>query len=161
MPHHELAGLGWQKACQQIGYQYIHPQSSVEVVLQQIQETEVLLTEAMHGAIVADALRIPWIPIVTNSSILSFKWLDWCESLNLEYKPLHIERLHHPHVTRDILTPARKLRHFWRIRQASQRLKQVTKVAKPVLSNEKVLDQKIEQLQLQIETLKSDLPKPI
>ncbi len=161
MPHHELAGLGWQRACQQIGYQYIDPHSPVEMVLQQIQETEVLLAEAMHGAIVADALRVPWIPIVTNTSILSFKWLDWCDSLNLEYKPFHIEKLHNPRIARDILTPARKVRDFWRIRQASQRLKQVVKVAKPMLSSEQLLDEKIEQLQLHLEELKSNLPRPM
>ena len=76
MPHYELAGQGWENVCHDLGFGYIDPRWSVNKVLSIINQTETLLTEAMHGAIVADALRIPWIPVVTNSSILSFKWQD-------------------------------------------------------------------------------------
>jgi succinoglycan biosynthesis protein ExoV len=44
----------------------------------------------MHGAIAADALRIPWIPIITSPRMLTFKWQDWCSSLGLKYKPYYI-----------------------------------------------------------------------
>ena len=40
----------------------------------------------MHGAIVADTLRVPWIPVRTNPKILPFKWLDWCQSVKLPYR---------------------------------------------------------------------------
>ncbi|MGF1481142.1 MAG: polysaccharide pyruvyl transferase family protein [Cyanophyceae cyanobacterium] len=79
--------LTWENICQQAGIGYIDPRWAVEDVLTAISQTEVLLTEAMHGAIVADALRIPWIPVVTNTNILAFKWRDWCRSLGLEYRP--------------------------------------------------------------------------
>ena len=58
-----------------------------------IAQTEVLLAEAMHGAIVADALRVPWIPLCTSARILNFKWLDWCASLNLDYRPSFLSPL--------------------------------------------------------------------
>ena len=41
----------------------------------------------MHGAIVADTLRIPWVPVVCSPAIPPFKWIDWTRSLDLDYRP--------------------------------------------------------------------------
>ena len=61
MPHWQSAADGhWAEASRAAGLHYIDPCDSVENVLTQIQESEVLVSEAMHGAIVADALRVPW-----------------------------------------------------------------------------------------------------
>ena len=76
--HARYAGQTWQKICQEIGFSYIDPGWPVEKVLEAIAQTETLITEAMHGAITADALRIPWIPVITSARILEFKWHDWC-----------------------------------------------------------------------------------
>jgi len=46
-----------------------------------------VVTEAMHGAIVADTLRIPWVPVVCSPAILPFKWSDWTRSVELAYRP--------------------------------------------------------------------------
>lgn len=94
MPHHLQASDFWSSVCDRLDFGYIDPRWSIEKILLSLAETEVLLTEALHGAIVADALRIPWIPIVTHSSILEFKWQDWCQSINLEYEPNVIHKIH-------------------------------------------------------------------
>jgi succinoglycan biosynthesis protein ExoV len=88
--HAKVAGTAWSDICRQIGFQYIDPCWPVEKVLSAISRTRVLLAEAMHGAIVADALRVPWIPIITSPRILTFKWLDWCSSLRLTYQPYYV-----------------------------------------------------------------------
>ena len=49
-----------------------------------------MLTEALHGAIVADALRVPWIPIRLYDRYSEFKWRDWTESMHL---PLNVHEV--------------------------------------------------------------------
>ncbi|AFY55738.1 hypothetical protein Riv7116_3271 [Rivularia sp. PCC 7116] len=147
MPHYELAGKGWELACKNNGFGYIDPRWNVDKVLSSICETEVLLTEAMHGAIVADALRVPWVPIVTNSTILSFKWQDWCSSIGIEYKPNYIERLQNPREKLDLLTPVRFFRDKIRQNKAAKTLKQVALNQPAYLSK----DSRIESLTNQLE----------
>lgn len=93
MPHVEQAMLGDElfiDACNEVGIRYIDPRWSIEKILSLISRTEVLLAEAMHGAIAAEAIRVPWVPIVSSSRIFSFKWMDWCASLGLNYQPAEI-----------------------------------------------------------------------
>ena len=69
MPHitHIIhGGNAWKDICEEAGISYIDPRWETEEVLSAICQTEVLLTEAMHGAIIADALRVPWIPVLTR-----------------------------------------------------------------------------------------------
>ena len=44
----------------------------------------VLLSEALHGAIVADALRVPWIALRPLVPIHRAKWQDWAATLDLD-----------------------------------------------------------------------------
>ncbi|MEL6937096.1 MAG: polysaccharide pyruvyl transferase family protein [Cyanobacteria bacterium J06607_17] len=85
--HANFADVAWKTLCETMGIGYIDPRWPIEQILQAISATEVLLAEAMHGAIVADALRTAWIPVVTSPRILSFKWQDWCASIGVPYQP--------------------------------------------------------------------------
>lgn len=134
MPHHELAGSGWEIVCKNLGFAYINPGWPIEDVLETLGSTEVLLAEAMHGAIIADAFRIPWIPIVTHHSILRFKWQDWCSSIRLEYQPVYLDRLHHPRDKKNIFSPARLARDWFRQKVAGEQLLKAAKNSSPLLS---------------------------
>jgi len=94
MPHHGSKRHGdWRGICAQAGVHYIDPAGAIDDVLQAISHSDLLIAEAMHGAIVADALRVPWIPVVCYEHILPFKWLDWCGSLGLDYRPHRLPAL--------------------------------------------------------------------
>ncbi|MEQ1766179.1 MAG: polysaccharide pyruvyl transferase family protein, partial [Methylotenera sp.] len=66
---------------------YIDPCAPVETVLDNILSSELVITEAMHGAIVSDALRVPWIPIQPLNSIHAMKWFDWASALDIDLLP--------------------------------------------------------------------------
>lgn len=88
MPHHSSAELGkWGKVCQQAGIEYLDPQADSKQLAKRIATAELVIAEAMHAAIVADALRVPWIPVVTSVEVNSFKWLDWTLSMGMDYEP--------------------------------------------------------------------------
>lgn len=90
MPHHTYANKEWKTFCDDIGVHYIDPNTPVEQILNEISQTEKMITEAMHGAIVADALRIPWIPVVSGEKINGFKWQDWTLSIRRDYSPIKV-----------------------------------------------------------------------
>jgi succinoglycan biosynthesis protein ExoV len=73
--------------CADLGVRYIDPRDDVESVIESIGSVSTMVTEAMHGAIVADALRVPWIPAYTTRRPHRFKWTDWCRSIEIDYEP--------------------------------------------------------------------------
>lgn len=92
IPHHASAwNLDWGPICAEAGVRYIDPRLGVDVVLREIAMSSGVIAEAMHGAIVADAFRVPWMPLVLYDHILGFKWHDWTQSLALPYSPAYLE----------------------------------------------------------------------
>lgn len=88
MPHWQSATyFDWRQLCGDIGVRYIDPTADAEAVLRDVAASEVVVAEAMHGAVVSDALRVPWIPVRGYAHILAFKWHDWCRSIDLRYAP--------------------------------------------------------------------------
>lgn len=88
MPHWESALFGdWQAVCRAADIHYIDPTASVETVLNDILTSELVISEAMHGAIVADALRVPWIALQPVRGYNRMKWLDWASALDIDLRP--------------------------------------------------------------------------
>lgn len=83
----------WKSICEKLGYHYISPLSEdgVEFTLREIAASKFLITEAMHGAILADILRVPWHRYILSTfhretaRVSEFKWMDWLYSVDLGY----------------------------------------------------------------------------
>jgi len=96
MPHVGSLDLydDWKSVVESVGIHFIDPTKDPISVLTEMKKCKVIMTEAMHGAIICDAIRIPWIPIVSNKNINAFKWKDYLETVNLTYAPHHIPTLY-------------------------------------------------------------------
>jgi len=91
IPHWKSALQGeWAEVCQMAGVSYVSPMQPLEKVMSAIVNASLVLTESMHGAILADAYRVPWIPLRTTPEVNDFKWTDWCASVGLTYRPEYI-----------------------------------------------------------------------
>jgi succinoglycan biosynthesis protein ExoV len=84
MPHFESAARGaWGAAARLAGIRLIDPRDPPLTILRAIGRCKLLLSEALHGVIVADALRVPWIAIRPRAHIHRAKWPDWADTLGL------------------------------------------------------------------------------
>ncbi|QDY71736.1 polysaccharide pyruvyl transferase family protein (plasmid) [Qingshengfaniella alkalisoli] len=88
IPHYESIERGnWREACKLAGIHFIDPTEPTDRVISQLRGANLVITEAMHGAIVSDAVRTPWIGVKTMHHVHRFKWFDWVESLSIPYDP--------------------------------------------------------------------------
>lgn len=89
IPHHYAIGVGnWELACEKAGIEFVSPEWESKLVIQKIRKAKLVIADAMHAAIIADALRVPWVPVITSPQINTFKWLDWTSTINLAYNPV-------------------------------------------------------------------------
>jgi succinoglycan biosynthesis protein ExoV len=94
MPHHgSLGNADWRPVCAAAGIEFLDPSDDARDTVHKIRGARLVIAEAMHAAIVADAFRIPWIPVSCYDHILDFKWRDWCESLSMDYRPTALPSL--------------------------------------------------------------------
>ncbi len=84
VPHIGIDSPRLRSLCESVGLTYISPAEPVDRFLEKLNRSRKVIASAMHGAIAADALRIPWLPIKTSSEIYEFKWRDWTASLSID-----------------------------------------------------------------------------
>jgi succinoglycan biosynthesis protein ExoV len=131
MPHYESLHTGnWEEVCKMAGFEFLDPREDSEVTVQRIRKSKLVIADAMHAAIVADSLRVPWIPVVTSPQSSTFKWLDWTLSLELPYCPVELPastwlescrrnsfRFYGQDFYLKNSTPEKAIRHYRRVRQ--------------------------------------------
>lgn len=169
--HATFAAAQWTQICQAAGITYIDPRWPVARVIRDIQTCQMLIAEAMHGAIAADALGIPWLPVVTSPRILSFKWQDWCASIRQPYQPVHLPPLaEYPPYGRGMRSGLRALGHWsktllqppWPSPFAAQpeqtaiALGHIMNRGRPILSDRPHLENLTQALEHKLEDLRQD-----
>ncbi len=104
MPHFESAIRGaWGEVCALAGATLIDPRGDPLDIIAAIGRCRVVISEALHGIIVSDALRVPWIAIRPNAPIHRPKWADWADTLELSVAFHHLppsSALERAHLTR-------------------------------------------------------------
>lgn len=85
VPHWTTSDTGdWGTVCKKAGLNFVDPLDDLSTVLSTIANSELVIAESLHGAIMADYFRTPWIPVSISPKFLPFKWVDWFQSLELE-----------------------------------------------------------------------------
>ena len=94
MPHvWSLDDWDWEKTCKRLGLVFVDPRADSKATIRQISSLDKLLTEAMHGAIVADSLRVPWVAVALSPRFEPSKWCDWAGSLGIDLHFRDLPRL--------------------------------------------------------------------
>jgi len=155
MPHFETADRGdWARVARQAGLVLIDPRADPRVVLGAIARCRMLVSEAMHGVIVADALRVPWVAAAPFVPIHAAKWDDWGSAMGIAVvferllpssflEQLRLSRLGEGRVGRRLIVRSeRPLRAFGADRfaeHAAQALRRAAQ-APPRLTTDRALD---------------------
>lgn len=85
VPHWESLGFpGWTEAAGMAGFELVDPRGEPRDVVARIAASRLVLTESLHGAILADTYGIPWIAFATSQNFSVFKWTDWTSSVGLQ-----------------------------------------------------------------------------
>ena len=91
IPHHHAIPVGnWENVCRLAGVEYVSPQWDSVDVINKIRKSKLVIADAMHAAIIADAMRVPWVPAISSPQINTFKWLDWALTIDTPYLPINI-----------------------------------------------------------------------
>lgn len=87
IPHHvSVTRHDWELYCEKAGLSYVSPEDDSKKVIKRIASAPLVVTEAMHGAIIADAFAVPWVPVQIGDQFNIRKWNDWLASLELSIK---------------------------------------------------------------------------
>ncbi len=89
IPHWKSVRYGyWETICKALGIEFVDPCQDSKSVIRRIASAEKVIAESMHAAIIADAFRVPWIPIALSREVSPFKWVDWAASMDVPYSPV-------------------------------------------------------------------------
>lgn len=172
MPHiWSMDQWDWRSLCDELGLIYVDPRANSKETIRQIWSLECLLTEAMHGAIVGDALRTPWIALQISPNFEPSKWCDWAGSLGMPMYFHSVPDLYAPQgslknaaksIAKSVLATAgmraypRPKTRRWEVDYAKRRLRSLMREVRPQLSEEARLDEAIERTYNALEKLKVD-----
>jgi succinoglycan biosynthesis protein ExoV len=148
MPHvdyHRFDQNAWRRAASYAGFTYLAPSAPRDHILSVLRNAKLLITSAMHGAIISDTLRTPWVA-VSSFGVNTTKWHDWSSALDLA---VHFEEV--PHISapdwRSKISRVQRQINIYRTSLILRRLKS----RQGQLSNEKAL----RSAQLNLETAAS------
>lgn len=88
MPHWKQLRFGhWREVCEAAGVEFIDPLQNSQHTVARLRAAQLVLADAMHAAICADTVRVPWVALSISSENHSFKWVDWTSSMEMPYQP--------------------------------------------------------------------------
>jgi succinoglycan biosynthesis protein ExoV len=91
IPHVASLDYGdWEKVCELAGIRFVDPRLGLDDFMKELCSCQKILTEAMHGAIIADCYSVPWKPVKAYHHINTKKWDDWLSAFGNTAKFSHV-----------------------------------------------------------------------
>lgn len=168
MPHYTSSSIwNWDATCRDAGLVYVDPSAPYEATLNLIGSLKGIITEAMHGAIVADAFRVPWLPARISPGNYMGKWDDWASTVRVPVQFSSIPELYDPVIAHQAEHPIKRQLSIWRgwVRSKSSRkehelaLRQLANLKDSVgyrLSDDASLDEALSRFHGQVSKLVAD-----
>ena len=157
VPHiktHWSSGQVLKEVSERIGMTYLSPDLPRQDFIDQVSNAKVVVTEAMHGAILADTMRVPWVPVSLHEHN-QFKWNDWFLSMGMDYRVAQLT----PPIWNTPSDALRKLIKYplQKVKKQLmfQRLREVLATEPSLLSNDSLLKEKKLQLREKVEYINS------
>lgn len=146
MPHHAIDSDRLRLICEDVGIHYISPEAPYPQVIDELLRSRKLICSAMHGAIVAEAFRVPWLPVLTHDQILESKWHDWAASLEMSLEFVRLPTIY-PRVD-----PSIKGRVVGALKGAvcRRKLKSLASSTKFRLGSESILEDRLRKLEVRL-----------
>lgn len=86
IPHWQtMAYPGWDSVAALTGFELLDPRGAPREIIARIAGARLVLTESLHGAILADTYGIPWLAFATSGNFGVTKWVDWTLSLGRDF----------------------------------------------------------------------------
>lgn len=147
----------WKKIAKQLGWKIISPHLQVEDFVKDLLSCEKVYCESMHGAIFADAYRIPWRPLSGSSisgegSTHAFKWTDWTSSMGIGFDSLKI-----PSLRTTQKAAVNHIKNEIKITVVKHRLIKASRDGTFYLSKSKVIAEKQDQLSQLLSRMSEDI----
>lgn len=144
IPHirtHWWAGQALESISNELGWRYLTPDLPAEQFIEGVSRARLVVTEAMHGAILSDTMRVPWLPVALHQHN-EFKWRDWFESVELSYQCEFLEpKLWNPNKNQ-LMSGLKWPYQKWKVARVRRQLRQLVADTEPALSASNVLELK-------------------
>lgn len=146
VPYFASPSETWRPIAENLNLRFISPHLDVEPFLTELSHCSFVITEAMHGAILSDALRIPWFAVGAHSvhhegATNAFKWTDWCKSVELDFKPMALPP------TWPASDPLARARGYFKRKQIEHRLRSIIAGKHRYLSDNGIFQSRLAQLE--------------
>lgn len=160
IPYYRGNHAFWKKTAESLNLKLISPHLPVEKFFAELSSCKSVITESMHGAIFADALRIPWASFTSYSRYLEgetneFKWTDWLHSMNLKIQR-HSLPIIWPEENTSLLG---KTKLHIKNKLIKLKIQQIASDSMYNLSDQDIFEQKISKILEMVEVFKSDHKK--
>lgn len=152
IPHHlTVLEDNWENVCSGLKMNFINPTAHPDRVIEEIIKSKLVISESLHGAIIADSFRIPWIPVYTRSHFSKFKWDDWAASMELDLKYQYL----HPLFNKSVRNKSNFFKYLFRKIYGQTVAKKISKLELekcmklvPYLSSEEIFKSRLNKMRI-------------